>query len=259
MAKEATNLLTEEEGEKAEKVIAETSGELVDDWFQKYVVEDQEECIIIGESSREQCLEFWNCDIGDGKTALAIYSVIYDQILKALKEQRANRSQFALTIADIVEIGYDDDTKDAETEKLGNLSPFIVHLGGHVKYQPAIDKETVARFTEWTSANITTNRNLLDQIATASISGLDKIFNIELAVSAGVWPIFCTIHDQLCGFLKVKLEEHQMNDVSINFAANFDAYCRRYEDGGTGVEFSPKPSQKLFTKGDGVATAVHES
>lgn len=239
--------------------IETTSAELVESWFNEYVVEDQEICLLIGEAAREQCLKLWNCDIGDGKYALAIYTVIYSELLNELRTKRAKKSHYAISISDIVEVGYDDDTKDAETEKQGNLSPFIVNLGGHVKYEPPIDKETSARFVEWNSSNLTKNVETLNSIATASIKSLYDSFRVELSESAGIWPIFATIHDQLNGFLRVKLEEQQTNEICIDFASNFDAYCRKYEDGTIGIEYSPKPSQKLFTKGDGVATAVYES
>ena len=233
--------------------------ELLQKWFEDTVVEDREECVQIAETAMNECLKRWNVFLGDAQTTLAFYSIIYDCILEKLKEKQGEgKEQFAINIGDIVEIGYDNSEDDEESEKAGNFSPYIFDGEKKIQVDENPDLSTVERCTEWSSKNIEKQRKTLDQIATNALKALAEKVDVHLSSNVVVFPCFCTIHEQLVEYMRLKHAELNENEVSINFAGNFDIYARVVEGGDVAIEYSPKPSQKLSIKSDATATAVHD-
>ena len=107
---------------------ADKENVLLKNWYENTVVEDQEDCINIAGMATKECLRRWNIGIGsddEPEMVLGFYSVVFATIIDELRNKRSDASEFAINIADVVEIGYDDSTDDGEQEKQGNFCPYI--------------------------------------------------------------------------------------------------------------------------------------
>lgn len=243
---------TEKENEKLAK------------WYEDTVVEDREDCENIAGMATRECLRRWNIGIGsddEPAVVLGFYSVVYDTIRNTLNEKRSEKSAFSINIADVIEIGYDDTKDDGEQEKQGNFCPFIFDIGHKTDVDEDPDLDAVERCVRWNSENIKTQKKTLSEIATTAIKRASEELEIHLGTPEAVFPIFTTIHEQLVLYMKTKQAEEGTPQVMINFAGNFDIYCRLVEEDGKVlpvIEYKPKPSEKLQTKNDAVATAPEE-
>lgn len=230
----------------------------VDEWFKKTVVEDAEDCLSIGNDAMEECRKHWNIGFGNPETVLGFYSTVFGCILDKLVSKREKNSAFAINVADVVEIGFDDSTDDGVSEKVGNFCPYIYDLGKKMSYDDNPDRSSIERCTEWASKSITEQRKTLDEIASDSVKHLHEDLNLELAASSAIFPLFCTIHERVVGHMKVKLADINKPEAMINFCNNYDIYARTGENGESIIEYSPKPMQKLAVKSDSQATSEHE-
>lgn len=230
----------------------------LEEWFNDNVVDDIEECQKVAESAIIECKKHWNIGFGDSMTVLGFYGIVFDSILEKLIEKRAKKATFEINIGNVVAVGYDDASDDGVSEKVGNFCPYIADVGKDVEYIDDPDLSTVEKCTEWTSNVIKNQRDTINQIATTAVKKLHEEINVDLGSSSAVFPLFCTIHKQLVGFMKVALADLGKSEYMINFCNRFDIYIRTLEDGETVIEYSPKPIQKLAIKSDAIATAPSE-
>lgn len=237
-------------------------------WFDNTVIEDVEDCQTIGAISQAELLRLLNIGFGgdegdeDGdKAVLGFYSMVFEAILEKLAEKRADKSEFAINFADIVEIGYDNSEDDGEQEKVGNFCPYMADLGGTVEMKDGYEsKGSVERCTEWMSENFKDKKaKTVDEIATAAMKKLKDRIELHIAEAPIIIPAFCIIHGEIVKYMKIKRMNENLSDCMINFAGNFEVYCRLTGDGDdVAIEYSPNPSDKLSIKSDATATAPTE-
>lgn len=240
---------------------AEKENELLKTWYENTVVEDQEDCNNIAGMATKECLKRWNIGIGsddEPETVLGFYSCVYDTIIDELRSKRGDKNEFAINIADVVQIGYDDSNDDGEQEKQGNFCPYIYDIGHKTDVDEDPDLDSIERCVRWNSENIKAQKKTLSEIATNAVKNLHEQLDIHLGSPEAIFPVFTTIHEQLVLYMKIKQAESGESEVMINFAGNFDVYCRLIEGGDVVIEYSPKPSQKLGIKSDAGATAPSE-
>lgn len=232
---------------------------LLQTWFNANVVDDVEECKTIAEMAIRECLKRWNISFGTPETVLAFYSIVYNCIVEELRTKRGEKVEFAIDIANLIQIGYDDNNDDGEQEKSGNFCPFIFELSQQqTSWNEDPDMSSIERCNQWVSENIKEQKKTINSIATAALKALVDVADIHLGSSVAIFPLFTTIHEQVVSFMKVKQADTGASEVMINFAGNFDIYCRVVEGGETVIEYSPKPSMKLGIKSDAGATAPNE-
>lgn len=237
----------------------EKDTEKLQKWYDDNVVEDIKECNEIGELAKRECLNRWNVGFEYPETVLGFYSIVYQTILDKLCEKRSDKNAFAIKIADIVEIGYDNDSDDGEQEKSGNFCPYICDLGGKTESNEDPDLTTIERCTEWCSTKLNDGqKSLLNDIAKSALKNLKDDVDIHISASTAIFPIFSTIHEQIVSFMRVRQAETGDSEVMINFCNNFDIYCRIVEGGEAVIEYSPKPYHKISIKSDITATAPQE-
>lgn len=240
---------------------ADKENVLLKNWYDDTVVEDREDCNNIAGMASRECLKRWNIGIGtndEPEMVLGFYSVVFNTIIDALREKRNDAPEFAINIADVVQIGYDDSVDDGEQEKQGNFCPYIYDLGKKTDVTEDPDIDAVERCVRWNSENMKSQKKILSAIATNSVKNLIELLDIHLGSPEAVFPLFTTIHEQLVLYMKTKQAESGDSEVMINFAGNFDVYCRLVDGGETVIEYSPKPSLKLGIKNDSAATAPTE-
>ena len=89
---------------------SDKENELLKNWYENTVVEDQADCIKIAGMATSECLRRWNIGIGsddEPEMVLGFYSVVFNTIIDELRNKRSDASEFAINIANVVEIGYD--------------------------------------------------------------------------------------------------------------------------------------------------------
>ena len=240
---------------------SDKENELLKNWYENTVVEDQADCIKIAGMATSECLRRWNIGIGsddEPEMVLGFYSVVFNTIIDELRNKRSDASEFAINIANVVEIGYDDSTDDGEQEKQGNFCPYIYDIGNKTSVDENPELDAVERCVRWNSKNQQTQKKILSTIATNAVKNLHDLLDVHLGSTEAVFPLFTTIHEQMVLYMKTKQAETGEPEVMINFAGNFDVYCRIVEGGETVIEYSPKPSLKLGIKNDSAATAPTE-
>lgn len=240
---------------------ADKENVLLKNWYENTVVEDQDDCNHIAGMATNECLRRWNIGIGsddEPEMVLGFYSIVFATIIDELRTKRSDASEFAINIADVLEIGYDDSTDDGEQEKAGNFCPYIYDIGKRTNVVEDPDLDAVERCVRWNSENVKTQKKIISDIATNSVKNLHELLDIHLGSPEAIFPLFTTIHEQIVLYMKTKQAESGASEVMINFAGNFDVYCRIVEGGETVIEYSPKPSLKLGIKNDSAATAPTE-
>lgn len=239
----------------------EKENELLKTWYENTVVEDQEDCINIAGMANKECLRRWNIGLGgedEPEVALGFYSVVFNSIVDMLRSKRADNNEFAINIANVIEIGYDDSTDDGEQEKPGNFCPYIYDLGVKTNIDEDPDHDSIERCVRWNSENVKEQKKTLSEIASNAVKTLHESLDIHLGSTEAVFPLFTTIHEQLVEYMKTKQAESGTSTVMINFCGNFDIYCRLVEGGDVAIEYAPKPSDKIGIKSDSTATAPKE-
>lgn len=237
-------------------------------WYDTTVIEDIEDCLTIGAISREEIKRKWNVAFGgdegdeDGeKAVLGFYSCVFEAILEELQKKRTEKPEFAINFANIVEIGYDNSEDDGEQEKVGNFCPYMIDLKGTLDLAEGYEtKPSIERFTEWMSGNIKdTKAGTINSIAMEALKKCKDKISLHLAEATAVIPMFCTIQTEIVKYMQLKRMNEKATEVMINFAGNFNCYCRLTGDGDqVAVEYAMNPSDKLSIKSDAIGTAPSE-
>lgn len=248
-----------------------TSNEKLEKYIEDIISEDMEENLQIAHLAKEELFRVWKVGFDEeeikqedpdsgAKLVLGFYSKVYECIMEKLKEKRqADNPSYGIKIADIVLIGYDDDSDDGESEKIGNFCPYISDIP-HKKIENNFDPEdsSIERCTQWMTENVKEQRKTITDIATKVVKVVGDDINFFISSPTPVFPMFATIHEQLVEWMKLKRAEEDVSEYMINFCGCFDIYARLTEDGEAVIEYSPNPSQKLETKSDATASAVKE-
>lgn len=230
---------------------------LLEAWFADNVVEDVEECLTIGGMAKEQCLQKLNVDISP-KSALALYSITFKEIVKKLMSKREDEKGFVINIANVVKVGYDDTEDDEEAETNGNFNIFIEEVGKAPIMTEDDSLLTLERCVQWMSLNVKEQPKIIEGIATAAIKSLADEADVHLMKPEVLFPIWCIIHNQMVGFIKARRTETNSYDYMINFAGNFDAHCQMLESGEVVISYKPHIADKLNIKSNLIATAPSE-
>lgn len=235
----------------------------VDEWYEENVVDDKEDNDEIGRLASERVLNVWNIGIGgtdDCRTPLAFYGIVYGCIINALSSRRKEKKSFAISLADIVTIGYDDAEFDENQEKLGSFCPVIIDGTKRLETSDDANPDSLDRTIEWKSKSLITkgNQKIISEIETEALKQLKEVGDIYLGSPDPVFAIFCTIHEQMVEYMKIKQAETGDDDCFITFAGCFDIHVSKGKDDEVIVQYKPAIWDKLSIKGDHLATAVHE-
>ena len=245
-------------------------------WIENNVPDDEEEREILMNWARlcERAVQDkLNIGVDNPESYIAIYCIIFDEILARLAQERQTHSEYSIYIADIVEIGYDDAKDDGVTDKVGNFVPYIYDLDGDnfeigkkeinaLEGSTAITSDELTsseRCIAWVSAHIQKQKKTLNDIATNAVKTLFEEVQIDLSTPVVVYPIFAICHQQLREYVKLLQHESGKSSEAIDVCGNFKIYAQMMDkDGKIAVEYKPDPAHKLSTKSDVSATASHE-
>jgi hypothetical protein len=233
------------------------TNELLEQWYDDNVVEDQAECMQIGGMAQDRILSHLNIDIAP-KSCLAFYSIVFEEIIKALAAKRADEDEFVINIANIVKIGYNNVKDDGNYEVVGNFNIVIQDVGKTPKFTEDSMLTSLERCTEWMSMNVNEQPKLINTISTAAIKSLFDKVQLHLGQPECVFPIWSLIHLSLVDFVKVSRTEKNESDYFINFCNNFEIHAQLAENKDVIITYKPNIAEKLNIKSNLLATSTHE-
>lgn len=226
-------------------------------WYKSYIVDNIDENNEIARLCLRQAVSMFDIDLEDEATVLAIYNFVFEAIVDELKKMQEKTSEIEIRIGKIVSFGYDN-LVDDDSEKPGNFCPFIYDLGERLDITKSLDESSVEACTKWMTSTMKEYPKMWDSIATTAVKNLEKEVKIPISQSVIVLPLFAMIQSELCMYMDIRRKDLDESSTMITFASVVDVYAIKTENNTTEIQFKPKPSMKLGTKSDRLATAPEE-
>ena len=222
-------------------------------WFEKNINEDEEALRAIGELSNRAIHDKFALTLNVPELPIAMYAVIFRSIKEVLKSKEEEFSDYSIEIANRVKIGYSNyDNEDAE--KNGNFMISIKHIPGSKVDNTRDDDEdsnkTIELAAQWNAINITTDIEVIQEIADKAKKNIDDELNVAIGSSELIIPLFITIHESMISYLSLKRVELQECEYEINMAGEFFAGVRENDEGEEEVYFIPPVDLRLSMKDD---------
>jgi len=232
-----------------------------EEYFDNVVVEDRDYIETIAEMARPDIYRNFKIKMGSNAVPISIYAVVFDCIMKHLKSLQKTKESHSIIIANRLEIGFTtsfDVEENQDLEKLGNFMPFIKHIeNDKLTEVDETEDKSVIRCTQWNESNITTSIDDVKQITKLAVDKVSSELSIQGANPEIIMPIFCSIHDKVVEFMKLKRAEEDKWELRMNMAGCYDIYARLMED-GIEISFKPCVYSKGLIKEDGDATTKYE-
>lgn len=234
---------------------------LAEKYFDEVVVDDKDEMEAIAEMARPEILKIIRIDLGNNKVPIAIYEVIFECIMRYLKQVQKKKDSLRIIICDRLEIGFTtsfETPENEELEKMGNFMIYMNHIDNKKKSEIDEDEDdSVVRCVQWNESNITTSLTDIKEITKMAVADLEKKLGIMSVNAEVVMPLFCLIHDEIVKYVAIVRNEKNAFEYRINVAGCYDIYARLLED-GVDISFKPCVYGKGYVKEDGDATAKYE-
>lgn len=225
------------------------------EWYLENVIEDKDDIDTIAMLSKKALFDKLSIDINNPEMSIGIYAAVFSTIIKVLKEQQKNNTEFSINIAKRLEVGFTS-IDDENAEKNGNFMVYIRHTETPQSTTVVDEDEdnTIVLATQWNAANITEQANILKEIATKAIDEIYNKINLRLGSIELVIPMFCIIHEQIIGYMKIKRVELDKAEHEINMVGLFDVKVEETDEGDEKICFTPSVDLKLALKDDEKAT-----
>ena len=233
-------------------------------YFERCVVDDLDIITGIGELAAKDVKRYFNIKLGNYKVPIAIYSLVFECILKHLKSLQKTKESHSIIIANRLEIGFTtsfETEENSDLEKFGNFSIYMKHI--HKNKLTEVDeyeKKTLTRCVQWNESNITTSINDIKDITKMAMDRMSSELDIQLVNPEIIMPVFCTIHDDIINYTMLKYKSEENEDsygLSADIAGCYRIYIMQLED-GMDISFKPGVYSKGTIKEDGDATTKHE-
>ena len=232
-----------------------------EEYFEKVAVDDVKHLISIGELACKDIYHYFRIKMNKPQIPIACYSLFFECILKHLKSLQKTKETHAIIIANRLEIGFTtsfETEENSDLEKFGNFSIYMKHIDNNrLTEVDESEPKSVVRCTQWNESNNTTSITDIKAITKLASEKMESELSIQGANPEIVLPIFCTVHDDIIAYAKLKRAEENDFELMIDVAGCYRLYVRQMEDG---VEISYKPC--VYSKGtikeDGDATTKHE-
>lgn len=190
-----------------------------------------------------------------------VFATIFSAIIEVLVdiENKGKKKDYHINILDRLDVGFTT-IEDDEDEKKGNYMIFINDLGKvHKPMEDTPDAENaVEKAVHWRIESIKDDikeeKGPLIDIANKAVKKL-KEFDLHILNSELIWPIFCTIYDQVVMTIRIKRSELGELDYEINFMSCFYIGARIVDEEEEKIYIRPNISDKLALKNDNKASA----
>lgn len=243
-------------------------------YFKEHCVEDQEEVLTILKAAAQDIYEKFEIRFGTKTEAGnvewrpemlgTVFAAFYEETINLLEQKTVSKSQFVITIADRLQIGFsNDDSEDmqiegVDNEKIGNFCPFAKHI--EKKHSIATSEygtDPNARCNEWINANVTVDPKEINDISAATKQKL-KSLGLKLMHPSYACPSFICVYEQLINFVKLRRIELDAFQYEINFLNCFYVKCIETDDGDE-IRLRPNISNKLQLKDNLKASSKYDA
>ena len=224
-----------------------------EDWVDNNVVNDKEDLMIIGGMASRELLNKFKLNISPA-AAIAIYGITFETILDYLKKQQEKHSSFQVNICNVISVSYTN-LADDEAEKRGNFMPFIQQISdGPIPDTGISSPNTIELCAAWNTSHISEHPEVLTEISTMAVRNLADRLAMRTADRELIMPIFCTFHENLISYIKLKRVDMKATSYTIDVAGIYKIRVCEADDATEIIEYPTLIYTKKTTKDDGTST-----
>lgn len=223
-------------------------------WVDEFVVNDKEDMMIIGGMTSRELIDKFKLNITPA-AAIAIYGITFETILDYLKKkQEAHFSSFQINVCNVISISYNNQ-EDDESEKLGNFMPFIQQIAdGPIPDTGISGTKTIELCAAWNTSHISEEPEVLSEIQNMAVRNLNDRLAMRTASSDLIMPIFCTFHENLISYIKMKRVDMQATSYLLDVAGIYKVSVSEADDATEIIEYPPLVYTKKTMKDDSMAS-----
>lgn len=238
-------------------------------WFDDHIVENKEDLLTIGDIANRSILKNINMTFGDlsstdaAKGCIAFYAIVFNAILKNLKEKQKSYDEFTINYAKRFFITFNGDSDDEESEKVGTFTIFMHHttpppLSNKSNMSDEYDDDNVKDTltfdlaADWKIRHIDEQNEIIDEIEETALDDLGKLADIHAVKSSFITPAFCFIHDAIVSKLKLIPKERNIEsgEYEINVAGIYTIGIRPDAEGNSEIYYVMSPGVRQYFKDD---------
>lgn len=220
-------------------------------WLENNVVNNVEEMKEIGELAHRSILDKL-CINMSPELCIASYGIIFETILEVLKSKQKEYSEFAINIANVIQVSYNTNNDD-EAEKMGNFMPFIQQIANGPIPDSGIDssiQDSIQICTAWNSSHITEQPDVINEIATKAVSNLSSELNTKTMNQEIIIPIFCLVHEQIVSYVKLQRVDSDLSEYELDVAGLYSISAIETDKGTENIEYTLSVYSKMSIKDD---------
>lgn len=225
-----------------------------ENWVDNNIVNDKEDLMIIGGMASRELHNKFKLDLSPAAT-IAIYGITFETILDYLKKQQENRhSSFQINICNVISVSYTN-LADNDAEKRGNFMPFIQQISdGPIPDTGISSPNTIELCTAWNTSHISEHPEVLTEISAMTVRNLSDRLAMRTADRELIMPIFCTFHENLISYIKLKRVDLKVTSYMIDVAGIYKIKVSEADDATEIIEYPTLIYTKKTTKDDGAST-----
>lgn len=225
----------------------------------KLIVDDSEDIYTILDMTARDLNDNFDIKASHPEMILTAFDLTFRAFRTKLEERRnAGYNRYKIIIANRLEFGFDDTVGDYE--KNGGFVVYYKHLYHEAKDDDSnreYEDNTITLCTTWQSINITSDSQIIKEVAAKSVEEYNK-YDIATSAQEVVLPIFCTVYDNIISYIKLKRATENEFEYSISFAGLFDIKAIQSNDLDDIIEITPSIDDKTTMKSDDKASSKHD-
>lgn len=223
-------------------------------WFDEFIVNDAEDIKLIGELSSRAIHDKFRLTLRP-EPIVAIYCFTLEAILKYLKKmQEKGHKTYQINICNVISISYNN-LEDDDAEKTDNFMPFIQQIAdGPIPDTGITSSDTIELCAAWNSSHISEQPDAITEIATHTLRDLKDSLNMKAADKQLIMPIFCTVHENIINYMKLKRVDLAATSYTLDIAGIYKIRVSEVDDGTELIEYLPAIYTKKTTKDDDMAS-----
>ena len=98
----------------------------------------------------------------------------------------------------------------------------------------------------------------MKEIEAKAVSRISSILGTKLVTSEMILPLFCTIHEQIISWIRIKRVDSGKSSYELDVCGLYDIIICETDDGDEKIEYSPSVYGKLELKSDSDALSYEE-
>lgn len=227
-------------------------------YFDEFCIENEEDIITVCDIASKSLENKFGNRIADPKIIAIIFNSCYYSILNLLKENEKTHSEFAVNVANRLEIKFTT-TDDEDDEKQGNFMVSITPIKSDKKEDVVSEGDTVvSRYAIWNIVNTSDTKDYSDLIKAGAMKILEEKMGIHCDTDEIIIPLFILTYEALVEYIKLRRKEMDSFEYEVNFIGCFYIGARETDDVDDVIYIRPNIDSKLTLKNDEDASAKNE-